>query len=162
MRACAHCQGSMEGKRRDAIYCSRTCKTASSDRRRRAAGRVDDKARYQREKARRLKYAREYHKLRPDVSKRVRARRRARKKNATSFLFTERDWLRLVNRFRGCCAYCGQPSNELQREHVVPLSRGGTHGAGNILPACPSCNYQKHTSFLAVFRYKRGGCHALH
>jgi hypothetical protein len=161
MDGCKHCGGSLAGKRPHAQYCTRTCKNAASQKRRTAEGRVDNAARYAKERDRRLEYARKYHKTHPEQSKAVRARRRARKRNAKHFEFTERDWSRLVARFRGCCAYCGQPSNDLQKEHVIPLSRGGTHGAGNILPSCPSCNYRKHTSLLAEFRYKRGGYHAL-
>lgn len=162
MKQCVMCSASMEGKRPHAVYCSRVCKNKSSQKRRTAEGRVDNQARYQKERDRRLDYARTYHKTHPGESKVLRERRRARKRAAPTFEFTDQDWQKLVNRFRGCCAYCGERSFELQREHVIPLSRGGSHGAGNILPACPTCNYQKHTSFLAVFRYKRGGCCALH
>jgi len=44
--------------------------------------------------------------------------------------------------FNDCCAYCGQ-SGDMQIEHAVPISKGGTHAIGNILPACRPCNYSK-------------------
>jgi 5-methylcytosine-specific restriction endonuclease McrA len=31
-------------------------------------------------------------------------------------------------------------------EHVIPISKGGEHHLGNIVPACQRCNYSKHTS----------------
>lgn len=162
VRKCAQCGGSMEGKRSHAVFCSRTCKTKSSDQRRVQDGRsrTRDRARYAQEAERRREYARSYHQIRPEVSKAARAARGARKRDAVNFSFTERDWQRLVARYRGCCAYCGNPSKDLQREHVISLSRGGAHGPGNILPACPPCNYSKHTSFLMEFRLRRGGDHA--
>lgn len=42
-----------------------------------------------------------------------------------------------------CCHYCGEPSQILQREHRVPLSRGGLNSIVNIVPACALCNYRK-------------------
>jgi len=45
-------------------------------------------------------------------------------------------------RFDHCCAYCGR-QGDLEVEHVVPISRGGQHHLGNIVPACHSCNSSK-------------------
>lgn len=53
-----------------------------------------------------------------------------------------KEWNRLVARYRGECAYCGAVAN-LTREHVIPVSRGGSDFIGNILPACTSCNCSK-------------------
>ena len=33
----------------------------------------------------------------------------------------------------------------MQIEHVKPISQGGLHHISNIVPACLSCNYAKHT-----------------
>lgn len=71
---------------------------------------------------------------------------------AASFAFSERDWRRLLLQYRYACAYCGEPANDLQREHVVPLARGGTHGVGNIVPSCPTCNYAKKDKFVVEWR----------
>lgn len=49
----------------------------------------------------------------------------------------------LVERFDGCCAYCGEPPPpKLVEEHLVPINRAavGLHAWGNIVPACKSCN----------------------
>jgi len=48
------------------------------------------------------------------------------------------------SRFNHCCAYCGA-SGDMQIEHVKPISQGGLHHISNIVPACLSCNYAKHT-----------------
>jgi 5-methylcytosine-specific restriction endonuclease McrA len=47
--------------------------------------------------------------------------------------------------FNNCCAYCGQ-EGDMQIEHVEPMSEGGLHDIGNIVPACGPCNYNKRTS----------------
>lgn len=44
--------------------------------------------------------------------------------------------------FDNRCAYCGD-AGDMQIEHVVAISKGGTHAIGNIVPACRTCNYSK-------------------
>jgi 5-methylcytosine-specific restriction endonuclease McrA len=81
------------------------------------------------------------------------ARRNARFQGTVS----DRDWQRLVNRFGGLCAYCGlEPWRHV--DHVVPLSRGGRHTIGNVLPACEQCNMSKGPKLLIEWRRigKRG------
>src|SRR2546426_7487543 len=47
------------------------------------------------------------------------------------------------------CQFCGRNQQELRhrecltRDHLVPLSRGGTNGWANVLTACSSCNTRK-------------------
>jgi 5-methylcytosine-specific restriction endonuclease McrA len=41
------------------------------------------------------------------------------------------------------CAYCGAADRPLQRDCVLPLSRGGRYTVTNIVPACRSCNTSK-------------------
>ena len=45
----------------------------------------------------------------------------------------------------GLCHYCGRKFKfkELTLDHIVPLARGGTTAAGNVVPACLDCNKQK-------------------
>jgi 5-methylcytosine-specific restriction endonuclease McrA len=43
----------------------------------------------------------------------------------------------------GGCAYCGSTDKPLQRDCVLPLSRGGRYTLDNIAPACASCNASK-------------------
>ena len=51
------------------------------------------------------------------------------------------------------CAYCGAPATTL--DHDVPVSRGGVHGPENVVPACASCNFKKHTKTGEEFRAAR-------
>lgn len=41
------------------------------------------------------------------------------------------------------CAYCGEPTESPERDHVQPLSDGGNTVPENIVPACESCNRSK-------------------
>src|SRR5690348_15175324 len=66
--------------------------------------------------------------------------RRFRRQVTNTFLFA-RDNYR--------CQFCGRSQQELRhrecltRDHLVPLSRGGTNGWNNVLTACSSCNTRK-------------------
>lgn len=79
-------------------------------------------------------------------------RRRAREAQADLRDVSASDWLRLVHRYRGCCAYCGASDRQLTREHIIPLARGGRHAIGNILPVCGPCNYSKADRLLIEWR----------
>ena len=41
------------------------------------------------------------------------------------------------------CAYCGAHDVPLQKDCVLPLSRGGRYTLENVVPACRSCNASK-------------------
>lgn len=70
-------------------------------------------------------------------------RRRAQKQGA-AFPLTTAQWLEIVETFNGACAYCLRTDRKLTVDHVIPLSRGGDHTYGNVVPACQSCNSRKH------------------
>jgi len=52
---------------------------------------------------------------------------------------------KLFARDRGFCAYCGGrfAFDELTREHIVPVSRGGSDTWMNCITACRACNGRK-------------------
>lgn len=49
------------------------------------------------------------------------------------------------------CVYCGSCEN-IEVDHVVPLSRGGKHEIQNLVPACQSCNRSKHNKLLEEWK----------
>lgn len=57
-----------------------------------------------------------------------------------------------VNFFGAKCAYCGGPFNAI--DHVIPLSKGGTHWPANLRPACKSCNSHKSASNWREWKFK--------
>ncbi len=67
-----------------------------------------------------------------------------------SGLFTLDEWEAVVTVFGGRCAYCGR-EEKLEIEHMTPLSRGGKHEIGNIVPACKPCNSSKRSKTAEEF-----------
>jgi 5-methylcytosine-specific restriction endonuclease McrA len=55
---------------------------------------------------------------------------------------TDLQWQLLVTAWGGC-AYCGATDNALQRDCILPISRGGRYTLENCVPACRSCNASK-------------------
>lgn len=52
------------------------------------------------------------------------------------------------------CIYCGATEN-ISLDHVIPVSRGGTHGIGNLVSACLSCNSSKHNHFITEWKKRK-------
>ena len=46
------------------------------------------------------------------------------------------------------CGYCGGLGGDLECDHVIPLSKGGTNEVGNLVTACKSCNREKRAKLL--------------
>lgn len=56
----------------------------------------------------------------------------------------------------GGCAYCGKNEPGLQKDCVLPISRGGRYTLTNVVPACRACNASKCNTELTVWlRRKR-------
>jgi 5-methylcytosine-specific restriction endonuclease McrA len=55
---------------------------------------------------------------------------------------TDAEWAALREAWGGC-AYCGATGIPLQRDCVLPISRGGRYTLTNVAPACASCNASK-------------------
>ena len=97
-------------------------------------------------------YRKEYRKT--EIGKAIDQRkhyiRRTREKNILNTL-TAQEWLDILEQHNNRCAYCGVEFNcELspEREHVIPISKGGNNTKENIVPACRNCNAKKHNKIL--------------
>ncbi len=53
------------------------------------------------------------------------------------------------------CWYCGS-SQKLSADHVIPQSKGGSHGGENLICSCRSCNSSKGSTDLLAWMEKRG------
>jgi len=71
------------------------------------------------------------------------AKRRALRMKTIATLTTEQ-WEESLEFFNHECAYCGNKPEEFDKDHVVPLSKGGSYTKQNIIPACEWCNGSKH------------------
>ena len=66
--------------------------------------------------------------------------RRFRRQVTNTFLFARDDYR---------CQYCHRPTAQLRprecltRDHIVPISRGGTNAWTNVVTACSTCNTRK-------------------
>ena len=78
------------------------------------------------------------------ASARYAKRRRGRLARVDNDL-TDSQWADLLTAWGGC-AYCQAPGPALQRDCVMPISRGGRYTLENVVPACPSCNASKHNN----------------
>jgi 5-methylcytosine-specific restriction endonuclease McrA len=75
--------------------------------------------------------------------RRVRAaKRRARRIKAKEHDLTATQWADVKAAWGGC-AYCGATDRALQKDCVLPISRGGRYTLDNVVPACRSCNASK-------------------
>ena len=67
----------------------------------------------------------------------------------TLFGYEVREYL--LEKWGRQCTYCNAKDVQLQIEHLVPRSRGGTDRVGNLTLACNRCNQKKGNMFLEVF-----------
>jgi 5-methylcytosine-specific restriction endonuclease McrA len=88
----------------------------------------------------------EYIKANPEIAYLAQERRRARKMAAPIRDLTQKQWRAIKAAFGNRCAYCGEHFERLTMDHVIPLSKGGSHTASNVVPACRSCNCRKATN----------------
>lgn len=89
----------------------------------------------------------------PEIHRQYNRARWARRHEADGIVL-DRDWIRLVARYGGKCAYCGMRPGSTQ-DHVIPLIAGGRHTIGNVLPACQSCNSSKRDRFLVEWKARQ-------
>lgn len=89
-----------------------------------------------------LKNYRENH---PDVTHYHHVKRRASENNAEG-MFSWEEWIMLLQKYGNKCLACG--SEEVTRDHVVPISRGGSNTIDNIQPLCKPCNSRKGTQTI--------------
>ncbi len=72
----------------------------------------------------------------------VYARRRKRRMARVTHDLSDAQWTALTAAWNAC-AYCGATDRALQRDCVLPISRGGRYTLENVVPACGSCNASK-------------------
>lgn len=75
-------------------------------------------------------------------------KRRAQKLSNGIYKITTKEFKKLKNQN---CFYCGS-YNQIEIDHVLPISRGGTHSVGNLVSACLKCNRSKKDKTIMEWR----------
>lgn len=113
------------------------------------------KENYRQNKEARRAHAREYQRAHLEDWACQKRKRQALKKNNGPHTLTPKRWSPVRENYGGRCAYCAR-AVELTQDHIDPLSKGGTHTADNVAPACARCNLSKNARPLLVW-LARGG-----
>lgn len=74
--------------------------------------------------------------------------KRKRQLKSSQCTLTRKQWLEIKQAHDNRCAYCNRKMERLEMDHVIPLSKGGTHTADNVVPSCRTCNASKGNRLL--------------
>lgn len=80
----------------------------------------------------------------PDARKVLEHKRRVLKLSSIPYGYrslTKEEWQDQVVLFDGKCGYCLRPASTM--EHILPISKGGSHTIDNVIPCCAECNSKK-------------------
>lgn len=73
-------------------------------------------------------------------------------KAAASGYHDEWDIDQIRKRLNDQCSYCGEPLHgKGEKDHLVPVSRGGDNSPENLTLACRTCNRDKHAKTAQEF-----------
>jgi 5-methylcytosine-specific restriction endonuclease McrA len=67
---------------------------------------------------------------------------------------TAAQWRTIQDAWSGC-AYCRAQGVPMQKDCVLPLSRGGRYTLDNVVPACASCNASKRNQEVTQWMRRR-------
>lgn len=105
-----------------------------------------NRAYYHANKDRLLEVSRKWVAANRDRVRATKRKYRARRNGweAAGYVISQQALSRLLIHHNYTCAYCPAVLDEdMHWDHKIPLSRGGSHGEGNLVPACPKCNLTK-------------------
>lgn len=91
-------------------------------------------------------YHRNYCSKHPEIISHLKANRYAREKGAVGN-HTLQEWEELKNKYNYKCAICGKKTI-LTKDHIIPLSKGGSNYILNIQPLCRNCNSKKNNKII--------------
>lgn len=97
-------------------------------------------------------WRRAYSKAHPEIGRCHVRKRRAVARKAVNTL-TRQEWEEIKLSYGNRCVYCGTKATS--QDHIVPMARGGSHTADNVVPACGSCNSSKNAKPLLIWMYER-------
>ena len=86
----------------------------------------------------------------PEKFRSLKQKRRAKIRENGTFVISGKEIKRL---YESSCFYCGS-DNQIEIDHVIPISKGGRHSIGNLVSACKKCNRSKTNKYLVEWRLK--------
>lgn len=101
---------------------------------------------------------RDYRKRNPHMVLKFGATRRLRVEATVENEHAVEHFVKLIRSSKTvACYYCKKPvsGKRAHIDHIIPLSRSGTHTVGNLCASCPRCNNTKHAKLLS--EWKREG-----
>ena len=57
----------------------------------------------------------------------------------------------ILKRDNYTCTYCGRKTGEMQIDHIIPVSKGGSNDISNLTTACARCNRKKSDKPVHIF-----------
>lgn len=94
------------------------------------------------------KRTREYAIAHPESKRISEQKRRIRKLNNGEYLILPKE----INKFLSSnCNNCGT-SELITLDHIIPISRGGSHSVGNLQSLCRSCNSSKNNKTITEWK----------
>jgi len=90
-----------------------------------------------------------WQKANPEKAREINHLRRVRIKGQ-KFYIRKKELQRL---YRQPCFLC-HSLDKITMDHIIPLSLGGRHSIGNLMPLCQTCNSRKSNKLLVFIRYQ--------
>ena len=91
-------------------------------------------------------YHRNYCKNHPETISHLKSNRYAREKGAVGS-HSLQEWQELKKKYNFKCAFCGE-CKPLTKDHIIPLSKGGSNYITKIRPLCRNCNSKTHNKII--------------
>lgn len=110
-----------------------------------------ERASYQRNKEQKRLQAKKHLRLNYEAALERSHKRRARLRNAKTFKISKKETKQL---YKSACSFCGSKQS-INLDHIIPISRGGSHGIGNLQPLCDNCNSTKYNKTIMEWRMYR-------
>lgn len=112
------------------------------------------RVRYEKKRAEKIEYSRVWADKNPERVKLYKSTNKYKRRQAESNGCDSGVLIRWRSRQKKVCYICGEVAERPHIDHIVPLSRGGSHTEGNWALSCRSCNTSKSNRLLAEFRYR--------
>ena len=85
----------------------------------------------------------------PEVGRMAALRRRVNMRNNKVYKILPKEMRKLYSQ---PCFICGATEGQTI-DHIIPVVRGGSHGIGNFMTLCKSCNCKKHNRLFVEWKY---------